>query len=251
MASAQEWEALRTAHDSAFGRASPPERANLAHRGDTISVGVMSVSSVVVAGLQTIVKQVPFVGHVGCPAADVASVANYDLLLVDDSSVSTVPAQVRARVLVAVHSTFEAQSALAMDVGRIADGYVDIDNVSTTMLGAIMQACLNGEYPMPPGMRRSLLRNVRRATPVAVLSITARETQALRYVADGLSNEQVARHLGISPHGVKRLIASVMVKLDASNRTSAVIKAIAAGVLTCPNHRNACSADERNGGFRP
>jgi two-component system, NarL family, nitrate/nitrite response regulator NarL len=63
-------------------------------------------------------------------------------------------------------------------------------------------------------------------------ALTAREIEALRLLAEGLSNKQIARRLGVSEHGAKRLVASIMVKLDSPNRTLAVAIAIRDGLIT-------------------
>jgi DNA-binding CsgD family transcriptional regulator len=63
-------------------------------------------------------------------------------------------------------------------------------------------------------------------------ALTARETETLRLLAEGLSNKQIARRLGVSEHGAKRLVASIMVKLDSPNRTLAVAIAIRDGLIT-------------------
>jgi DNA-binding CsgD family transcriptional regulator len=67
------------------------------------------------------------------------------------------------------------------------------------------------------------------ATPPAV-RLTPREHQVLALMADGLSNKQIGRRLDISFHGAKRLVASVLAKLDSPTRTVAVAKALREGI---------------------
>jgi two-component system nitrate/nitrite response regulator NarL len=57
-------------------------------------------------------------------------------------------------------------------------------------------------------------------------ALTAREREALALLADGLSNRQIGRRLGVSEHGAKRLVGAIMTKLDSPNRTLAVAIAI-------------------------
>ncbi len=57
------------------------------------------------------------------------------------------------------------------------------------------------------------------STPSAVL--TAREMEVLRLVATGLSDAQVARHLGISTRTVSKHLVSIYTKLGVRSRTAA------------------------------
>lgn len=61
--------------------------------------------------------------------------------------------------------------------------------------------------------------------------LTPRERQALKLLADGLSNKQIARRLGISEHGAKRHVGNVLAKLNCPNRTVAVTVALNHGLL--------------------
>ena len=56
--------------------------------------------------------------------------------------------------------------------------------------------------------------------------LTPRELEVLHDVADGLTNKQIAGHLGISLHTVKFHIESLMRKLVVSSRAEAVAKSI-------------------------
>src|SRR6476646_10340093 len=62
--------------------------------------------------------------------------------------------------------------------------------------------------------------------------LTARETQVLERVADGLSNKRIAVMLGVSDETVKFHLASIFGKLGASNRTDAVRLAVRHGLVT-------------------
>ena len=66
---------------------------------------------------------------------------------------------------------------------------------------------------------------------LARVHLTSREMETLILLAEGLGNKQVARRLGISEHGSKRLVMSIMTKLDTRNRTGAVVKAIRLGLI--------------------
>ncbi len=61
--------------------------------------------------------------------------------------------------------------------------------------------------------------------------LSIREAEVLGHVADGMSNKEIARHLGISRTTVRNHLSHAFSKLRASNRTAAVASAIRSGLL--------------------
>jgi two-component system, NarL family, response regulator YdfI len=61
--------------------------------------------------------------------------------------------------------------------------------------------------------------------------LSIREIAVLTAMADGLSNKEIARRLGISFHTVKFHVASILEKLEVDTRTEAVIKAAQLGLV--------------------
>jgi DNA-binding NarL/FixJ family response regulator len=70
-----------------------------------------------------------------------------------------------------------------------------------------------------------------RGTGTLMASLTPRETQALKYVAEGYSNKQIAKVLYVSEQTVKNHVSAVQHKLGASNRTHAVVLALRRGCI--------------------
>jgi DNA-binding NarL/FixJ family response regulator len=64
------------------------------------------------------------------------------------------------------------------------------------------------------------------------LELTARETEVLQLVADGLMNKQIAQLLYLSPETIKSCVDSVRMKLDAANRTHAVTIGFRDGLIS-------------------
>ncbi len=56
--------------------------------------------------------------------------------------------------------------------------------------------------------------------------LTAREKEVLSFVAQGYSNKLIAAELGISINTVKVFISKILTKLEANDRTEAVVVAI-------------------------
>jgi DNA-binding NarL/FixJ family response regulator len=63
-------------------------------------------------------------------------------------------------------------------------------------------------------------------------TVTKREREILRLLADGMRNEQVAQKLGISPLTVRSHVKNAMEKLEADTRTEAVAKALRESLIT-------------------
>jgi LuxR family maltose regulon positive regulatory protein len=55
--------------------------------------------------------------------------------------------------------------------------------------------------------------------------LSPREREVLQLVAEGLSNQQIADRLVISPHTAKRHVKHLLAKLTVTNRTQAVARA--------------------------
>jgi DNA-binding NarL/FixJ family response regulator len=68
-------------------------------------------------------------------------------------------------------------------------------------------------------------------TEVRRTPLSKRERAVLTAIADGLSNKEIARRLGISFHTVKFHVASILEKLEVDTRTEAVIKAAQLGLV--------------------
>jgi DNA-binding NarL/FixJ family response regulator len=134
-----------------------------------------------------------------------------------------------ARVLLLVDpasfGTAEAVSALAVSPSI---GFLLPDDLGDPF-PAIVRAALAGTLPIPPALARELLVRSTQSRPRPP-RLTPRETQVLTLLTQGLSNRQIARRLGVSEHGAKRHVASILGKLNCPNRTGAVALALSQGL---------------------
>ena len=65
-----------------------------------------------------------------------------------------------------------------------------------------------------------------------LVTLTQRERQILRMIADGMRNESVAAALNLSPHTVRTHVTKAMEKLEADTRTQAVASAIRQSLIS-------------------
>lgn len=132
-------------------------------------------------------------------------------------------------VMLTMHSESEVVSR-ALDAG--AAGYLVKDCSTDEVVAAVRMAA--GEVALSPQVAISMLAEVQRieedeTSPEPVLS--HRESEVLQLVADGLAIPEVAAAMYISVKTVKNHLASVYQKLDARDRTQAVLRAVRMGII--------------------
>ena len=86
----------------------------------------------------------------------------------------------------------------------------------------------------PAAIRELAMRHAPAETPAGLdaAGLTDREAEVLRLVAQGLTNAEIAAQLIVSPETVKTHVAHVLTKLNARDRTQAVIRAYQTGFIT-------------------
>jgi DNA-binding NarL/FixJ family response regulator len=107
-----------------------------------------------------------------------------------------------------------------------AVGYLTKDSSISEVILAI-QLAANGDRPMSPRLASAMLDEARRDDAL----ISAREEEVLQLVADGFGTNEIAERLYISGKTVKNHLASIYEKLDARDRTQAVLMAVKMGIV--------------------
>ncbi len=80
------------------------------------------------------------------------------------------------------------------------------------------------------------LPDLRVPVPVyKTIPLTPRQLQILQCLAEGKSNRQIVRAIGISPSTIRVHIRRAVMRLGARNRTQAVARAVAAGYVVVPD----------------
>jgi DNA-binding NarL/FixJ family response regulator len=137
---------------------------------------------------------------------------------------------IRARGLathVLVVTTYDSDADIVRAVEAGAIGYLLKDAPRQELFRAV-RAAASGETVLTPAVASRLLGRMR--SP-AEETLTEREIDVLRLVAGGSSNRQIGRALHISEATVKTHLVHIFTKLDVSDRTAAVIAAMARGIL--------------------
>jgi two-component system response regulator DegU len=116
----------------------------------------------------------------------------------------------------------------ALEAG--ASGYLVKDCSLDEIADAVRMAA--GAADLSPSLASSMLAEVRRLDePDAERVVTKREEEVLQLIADGCSTGEVAERLYISQKTVKNHLASIYQKLDARDRTQAVLQAVRMGII--------------------
>ncbi len=110
-----------------------------------------------------------------------------------------------------------------------ADAYV-LKSGDPALLTIAIKAAAAGSAFLDPQVAGMVLGLVR-APEGEGSPLTERELEVLRHVAEGQSNKEIARALGVSVSTVKLHVQEVLGKLGALDRTHAAVKALRAGLL--------------------
>ncbi len=105
-----------------------------------------------------------------------------------------------------------------------AAGYVSKSQNQDVIVRAV-RSVAGGESFLEPELARRL------SARAATNTLSQREIEVLRLVAEGRVNKQIGGELGLSENTVKTHIARIMGKLDVHDRTSLAMRAVALGLL--------------------
>lgn len=115
----------------------------------------------------------------------------------------------------------------AMKAGAV--GYMTKDSTVKEVVMAVKLAA-NGDRILSPRLAELMLAEATSADdPVSIL--TNREEELLQLIADGLATSEVAERMYISQKTVKNHLASIYEKLQARDRTQAVLTAVKMGIV--------------------
>jgi DNA-binding NarL/FixJ family response regulator len=128
---------------------------------------------------------------------------------------------------VLVVTTFESDADIVRAVEAGAIGYLLKDTPQEELIVAVCAAA-RGETVLAPSVASRLLNRMREPVPD---SLTPRELDVLRCVAEGLTNADIGRRLHIGESTVKTHLLRVFAKLGVDDRTAAVTTAQRNGML--------------------
>ncbi|MFH8337934.1 response regulator [Streptomyces sp. AM6-12] len=144
---------------------------------------------------------------------------------------------------VVVLTTYADDESLFPALRAGARGYLTKDAGGEEIVRAV-ESVLSGEAGLSPSVQRRLLERLSQAEPqpAAVVpaapvppdGLTVRETEVLVLIAEGLSNQDIARRLHVSTATVKTHINNLFAKTGLKDRAQAVRYAYAKGLVRPP-----------------
>ncbi|WP_137990919.1 response regulator [Streptomyces vilmorinianum] len=138
-------------------------------------------------------------------------------------------------VKVVMLTTFELDEYVFEAIRSGASGFLVKDTEPEELLRAV-RAVVHGDALLSPGVTRRLIEEfAARSKPPAAVSgldeLTEREREVMALVGIGLSNEEIARRLVVSPLTAKTHVSRTMVKLGARDRAQLVVLAYESGLV--------------------
>jgi DNA-binding NarL/FixJ family response regulator len=125
-----------------------------------------------------------------------------------------------ARIIILTTFNGDAQIVRGLKAG--ASGYL-LKNMARTDLVEYIERIHNGEVQLPLEVTRSL------SNTLQMDSLTVREIDVLKLVAQGLTNQRTAKRLGLKEDTIKSHMKTILSKLGAHDRTHAVTIAMRRG----------------------
>ncbi len=202
------------------------------------------------AGLTMLLSAVPDVEVVGEAtngeeAVTLAHDLAPDVVLMDIRMPGTNGLQATERILssqalpgvrVVMLTTFDVDEYIFEALEKGASGFLLKDAEPEEIIRAI-RAAASGDAVLSPGVTRRLIADYarrprrREVAPGALDTLTDREREVMVLVARGLSNDEIAKRLWVSPLTAKTHVSRILSKLGARDRAQLVVLAYEQGLV--------------------
>jgi len=146
--------------------------------------------------------------------------------------------QPESRIL--VMTSFAADDKVFPAIKAGALGYLLKESTPEDLVQAIHQI-YRGESSLHPTIARKVLQEITHPPdrPPTPNPLTEREEEVLRLVAQGLSNQDIAKKLSISDPTVRTHVSNIMGKLHLATRIQAALYALREGLVSLDTERDA------------
>ncbi|MDJ0755391.1 MAG: response regulator transcription factor [Ardenticatenaceae bacterium] len=207
-----------------------------------VKVMIVDDHAIVREGLTMLLSEeedIEVVGEARHGADAVARVANLlpDVILMDlvmpemdGIAATTVIREKYPQCQVLVLTSFAEDQRVPDAIQAGAVGYLLKDVLKADLLRAI-HAATRGEPTLHPEAQRQLMQQmVAPAAPNLIKTLTGREMDVLRLIANGHSNKEIAGTLHLTEGTVKGYVSTILGKLQVADRTQAALYAVKNGI---------------------
>lgn len=219
-------------------------------RAQTIRVAIADDQELVRKGFRLILSSFPDIEVIGeaVDGSDAISLARRmhpDVLLMDirmprkdgiEACKALVADPDTADISVLILTTFDIDEYVYDALAAGASGFL-LKDVDPDDLAHAIRVVHDGDALIQPSITRRLIetyaasRSKTRFDGTRISELTEREREILAMVGKGLSNDDIAAELVISPATVRTHVGRVMVKLDAHDRAQLVVVAYESGLV--------------------
>lgn len=137
-----------------------------------------------------------------------------------------------ARILVLTSFVEDEKVFSAIKAGAL--GYLLKESSPQDLLNAI-RSTHRGEAFLHPAIASRLIRELKQPSgdkPKTESPLTGREVEILQFVAQGLTNDEIAEKLVVSERTVRTHVSNILAKLQLANRTQAALYALKEGLAS-------------------
>ncbi len=224
--------------------------ANDAQKSEIIRVAIADDQELVRKGFRLILSSFPDIEVIGeaVDGSDAVSLARRmhpDVLLMDirmprkdgiEACRALVADPDTADISILILTTFDIDEYVYDALAAGASGFL-LKDVDPDDLAHAIRVVHGGDALIQPSITRRLIetyaasRSKTRFDGTRISELTEREREILAMVGKGLSNDDIAAELVISPATVRTHVGRVMVKLDAHDRAQLVVAAYESGLV--------------------
>ena len=196
-----------------------------------IRVLIAARSAMTRAGLETLVSSAPGLQLSGSFADASAVEALHPDVLLAAGTIQDLPAATARAPAIVLLST-ELQPAFSLEAFKLGVRAVLARDAPPGAILAAVEAAAGGLAVIEPAeLEPMLAASASTQSSNGSATLTARELDVLRLIAEGDANKEIAWKLGISEHTAKFHVASILGKLNAGSRTEAVTIGIRRGLV--------------------
>lgn len=143
--------------------------------------------------------------------------------------------QTKCQIPALILTTFDDHDLIMQGMQAGAKGYL-LKDISLEHLVEAIKQVLQGEIVIQPALTERLIKSIdqskQQVSAELVEPLTSKELEILKLIANGFSNKEIAQTLFNAEGTIRNQVSVILAKLNARDRTRAVLKALEMGLLS-------------------